>query len=955
MSLLEVSFFGAFQVKVDGAPIPHFRSVNTQGLLAYLILQAERPFPRDVLAALFWPDETDSRAKKNLRQTLYQLRQLLADSDAAARPFLFVSRQSIQWHAESDYWLDVQAFLADLARGDLETAVDHYQGELLPGFTCNSLEFENWLRLERERLHRLALTALADLTERQIAQADFAAAQASARRQLALEPWREAAHRQLMRALARIGDRRTALAQFELCQKVLAEELGAPPAAETVQLAAQIESGALAQPEAASLAGPSAPFQAPPTPPHFVGREAALAELADLIASQRVVALVGMGGIGKSSLATAVAHRLRFQFADGVLWANPHASDASNVLALWARVYDHDFSALTDLASRETAVRSLLADKQTLIMLDNVEDAAEARPLLLHGARGAALLTTRSLDVAAALNAHAYVVSELSAASSQALLVEILGAERVLGDPAEAAAADQIGNLLHHLPLAVEIAAQRLKSRPRLLLAGMAQRLQDTQRRLGLSISDSAVRASFAVSWDGLDSGLQALFAQLGVFAGRPFTPEALAAVADRDLDDTEDDLYMLAALSLVSAVGDARYRQHPLLADFAAEKLGEDAGVNGRFVGYYLDFARINGENLAALEPEWENLAAAVTVAHAQQAWQAVLDLTAALRSSWFRYGRYHDAHTAYALAETAATALPDEGALAHTLLAWAEVEIEQSRYAAAGERLETAVDIFHRLEDGIGLAQSTYFQGCILFDQGLFPDAEKQLQQSLAFAEELADLELIASVTDQLARVYFELDDESDRAQQLASDALRMHEAIGNLLGQAKMYRLLANIEIRNQNLAQAEKLALAAKAISQRLQDPIEKGMANYLLVAVYSMQEAYAEADPLAQESLKIFRQRGNKRYEAMIMNELSLNYLALGQPEKSLPMTQQILQIYRQIEERLGFAYAMRHLGDIYRALGDPAQSRAAWLEAKQIGEFLNHAHLLGQLEKRLGP
>ncbi len=180
MSLLEVSFFGTFQMKVGDVPIANFRSVNTQGLLAYLILQAERPFPRDTLATLFWPDVPDATAKKNLRQTLYQLRQLLNDSDKLPQPFLFVSRQNIQWNPESDYWLDVQAFLADLAHGELETAVTHYTGELLPGFTCDSLDFENWLRQERERLHRLALTALDDLTERYITQADLAAAEAAA-------------------------------------------------------------------------------------------------------------------------------------------------------------------------------------------------------------------------------------------------------------------------------------------------------------------------------------------------------------------------------------------------------------------------------------------------------------------------------------------------------------------------------------------------------------------------------------------------------------------------------------------------------------------------------------------------------------------------------------------------------------------------------------------------------
>lgn len=143
MPQLSLQFFGAFQAALDAQPITHFRAANVQGLLVYLVLQAERPFPRDVLATLFWPNETDSRAKKNLRQTLYQLWQLLHDSDDHPHPFLLANRQTIQWNVESNTTLDVQAFLTALAQGELATAVGHpdghYRGKLLPGFTCDNL------------------------------------------------------------------------------------------------------------------------------------------------------------------------------------------------------------------------------------------------------------------------------------------------------------------------------------------------------------------------------------------------------------------------------------------------------------------------------------------------------------------------------------------------------------------------------------------------------------------------------------------------------------------------------------------------------------------------------------------------------------------------------------------------------------------------------------------------
>ncbi len=119
------------------------------------------------MAALFWPDEPETVAKKNLRQSLYQLRQVLGEAVSQEEPYLLVTRSTIQFNAASDHSLDVADFLDALENDHLEQAVTLYQGDLLPGFTCDSLPFEEWLRVERERLHRLAMDALFELTSPQ--------------------------------------------------------------------------------------------------------------------------------------------------------------------------------------------------------------------------------------------------------------------------------------------------------------------------------------------------------------------------------------------------------------------------------------------------------------------------------------------------------------------------------------------------------------------------------------------------------------------------------------------------------------------------------------------------------------------------------------------------------------------------------------------------------------------
>jgi DNA-binding SARP family transcriptional activator/tetratricopeptide (TPR) repeat protein len=302
---LSLTFLGSFQATLAGEPITAFRSAKVQGLLAYLALSHQGPQARDTLAALFWPDEPDAVAKKNLRQSLYQLRQVLGETASREGSHLLATRSTVQFNPASDHALDVDAFLAHLEDDQLEQAISLYQGDLLPGFTCDSLLFEEWLRGERERLHRLALDTLFELTARSLTGADYHQAQNLAQRQLALEPWREEAHRQLMQALALLGERSAALAQYEACRVALEEELGVEPSAETEALAAHIRDQPLVQ-RARRESARSLERRRLIMP--FVGRNSEYGAL--VRAYQRagkdggqVVALLGEAGIGKTRLA----------------------------------------------------------------------------------------------------------------------------------------------------------------------------------------------------------------------------------------------------------------------------------------------------------------------------------------------------------------------------------------------------------------------------------------------------------------------------------------------------------------------------------------------------------------------------------------------------------------------------------------------------------------------------
>ena len=121
MKHLALSFFGAFQTTLGGTPITNFRSVKIQGLLVYLALTPQLVHERQSLGALFWPDEPEATAKRNLRQSLHRLRHLLGDTNAQDHPFLLVTRSTVQLNPASDHSVDVAGFLAALETDQLET------------------------------------------------------------------------------------------------------------------------------------------------------------------------------------------------------------------------------------------------------------------------------------------------------------------------------------------------------------------------------------------------------------------------------------------------------------------------------------------------------------------------------------------------------------------------------------------------------------------------------------------------------------------------------------------------------------------------------------------------------------------------------------------------------------------------------------------------------------------
>ncbi|MEM7111946.1 MAG: BTAD domain-containing putative transcriptional regulator [Chloroflexota bacterium] len=965
MANLQLGLLGRPFLNLNNAPLPKAISAKALGLVYYLAVTGQA-HSREELAGLLWSDLDEGRARRNLRVELAKIRPHLNEH-------LYIQRRSVALDRESDFDLDVATFSTNLNRPEpslaqIETAVSLYRGDFLEDFSLRgAVLFEEWVLVQRERLRQMAMDGLYKLSQGYEVSGNMEKGITAVRRLLALEPWLEEGHRQLMILLAKSGQRAAALAQYDTCTAVLSAELGVMPAPETDKLYDRVEAGEFdprqgdveSQSPNLPISQPSnlpIPFQPLPQTDHFVGRDDEIEALRLQLTAPdgpHIVALVGMGGVGKSTLANQIAHALRDDFADGVLWADAKASEPLDILESWGQAYGYDFSGLSDVKNRAAAVRGMLADKNVLLVLDDVVRVARIRPLIPNGAGCAILLTTRDLDVASALDAEEILLGELSPENGVALLTSILGEKRV---KAESEAAAEICALLHNLPLAVEITAQRLKSRRRRRLADMARRLAAMEQRLGLEISDRAVRASFEVSWGALDATLQQILGLLGVFQGRPFAAPALAHIADLDAYETEDHLFSLTALSLLAEEGDIHFRQHPLLADFAQEKLGasgNDRIAYEQMATYYHSFAAAHQTDYAALQPEWPNLMAGMRTAHEQENWPLVLNYAHTLSDPWFTRARFSEMRQGMAWAEKAAALSKNKNALGEVLLKWGEVCIEQNNYDEAHTLLTKSLTSFSDLQEQQQIARVKYQLARIALEKNEHEKALEYLETAFQISQSLDDDYLLGATYYRKARVWTNYGPNYEKAQIFAKKALTLQKKINDKLGQITTLRLLSEIAVTTNSYENAEKFCKEAYQLSKEIGNLGELAASLYLFIFIYRVEENYIQSIEVANQCLDYANKMGNLRLQGLIYLELSRTYKKTENYKEALAASFKCLEFFERLEYHLAGIYALSQQGDIYEALNNKPMAYQAWEAGKKLATQIGHKSLQERLRQRL--
>ncbi|MEM9265625.1 MAG: BTAD domain-containing putative transcriptional regulator [Cyanobacteria bacterium P01_F01_bin.13] len=323
---LRINLLGHFRLTLNSQPIKGLQTNRYQSLLAYFILYAKTPQPRSQVAVTLWPETTDKKAKTNLRRELHRFKQILPDADQ----FVLVTAKTLQWQPQSPFWSDVDEFETKLDWASdqptleqkveiLKQAVELYRGELLPG--C----YDDWIEPARQRLHQRLLNALADLSSGLVGLEDYRGAISTTQRLIQLDPLNESAHLTLMKCYAQQGDRAAALQAYHQFMTRLREEMGIDPSAETrhfyeLLLADETPPKTIHQ-SAARSATAQIDWGEAPDIRFFYGRSNESSQLSQWIRQDRcrLVTVLGMGGIGKTSLAANVVNELQADF-DLIIW-----------------------------------------------------------------------------------------------------------------------------------------------------------------------------------------------------------------------------------------------------------------------------------------------------------------------------------------------------------------------------------------------------------------------------------------------------------------------------------------------------------------------------------------------------------------------------------------------------------------------------------------------------------
>jgi DNA-binding SARP family transcriptional activator/predicted ATPase len=984
--MLEISLLGEINIRLDGQPITRFRSQKELALLLFLA-HSGQTHNRETLADLLW--EAGARSTKqslsNLRTALARLRKQVGDH-------LIITRKTVAVTPAVHEQTDTIRFLAilDGARKDrsvtrinlLSQGLDLYRGEFLAGFSLpDTTRFSDWIIVEQERLHQIAMGGHRQLADWQEEQGAFNAGVVTAQKWVAWDPLDETAQQQLMRLLAYDGRVSEALQVYEKCRHLLQTELGIPPAPATTALYGAIQDGSLPQPNISPVPLHNIPRALTP----LFGRKEEIRKLTTYLLNPEypLISITGAGGMGKTSLALATGRQLlkeaQHPFKDGIwfvslgaITGDTPASIAEEVAALVGQAMGLYFHAESDLWSQ---LLGQLASKALLLILDNIEQfltvAADLIVDLLGVGEDIQLLVTSHTTLAMA-SSVAFPLTGLKTPtmiSAEALQNESvrLFAERAGRMPApfhlekHLAEVVAICQFVEGMPLGIELAAASLG---RLMIDEIMPALTGNLQLLDSTHSDlparqRTLRAVFDYTWQLLDPDEQTLLAQISVFCGG-FTRQAAEAI----LNGTISGLSNLQDHALLSRDEMGRFRLHPLLRQFAREKLSlphmiEIAeGASNRHSIYFADFLQsfedelqrgLGQEALPTILPELANLRAAWLHAIEAGAWPALANCLDGAHYFYKRLGLFNEeaALVDVAIGNLQATMETDDAFLTSLLSrllsvrAWDYLNLAQ--FDVGVKTAEHACELAQRLEKpGIeALARLAWAR--ILSRQHKRELALAQYEQVVALAKAAQNPILEADgwigIGSQIIRQV-----DVTPAQEPLLRALNLCQTLLYKPGELETLILLGDLALRQEAHAESVDYTERALQLSRQLADVATEAEALGSLGVILASRGDLAGSLSYQKEALATFRRLKMPESEQWVLGQLGYTSIQLGDYAEAEKQLTGALVIAERLGDEFWRAWVGLRLGEMWIQRGKSEIALSYIIRAFETAEQLQYGN-----------
>ncbi|MFC4336484.1 AfsR/SARP family transcriptional regulator [Salininema proteolyticum] len=584
---LRVDLLGPVRCRVAEEPVD-LPGRQLPQLLALLALNADRPVGLSRIAEVVWDGERPERVRRMTVNLVGRLRRALNSEapDGGAGPFVertgdsVVLRRTETDLAEFDresarartLLADSPARAADLLRGCLDLC----RGEPMPGWEGA------YFSAEKERL-RLKTAETRDTLARALAASgSFEEALDLSRRLLEGDPLNQAAATTAVSALAALGKVPEASGLYHAFRTRLARETGLDPGPALIEAHTRALAGSTLA-ESGDDVLRDVPRQVPAPPADFAGREKEARLITEAVLSGpsdtvNAVAVNGLGGMGKSALAFRVARQVAEHFPDGQFYADLAGSTQGTAPRDPAAVLDRFLNDLgrsnpgTDPDAAAARFRSATRGKRLLIVLDNARDADQIRPLL-PADPGCAVLITARRSLAAIDSTTNLHLRELNEPSSIDLLRTAIRRDR---DEADTEALRRIAAACGGMPLALCVAAARLRMEPRTSAKSFARRLESADYRLAeLDDGSRAVGTALAASLDNLSGtpdgeAAATLFRLCGLHHGDDWGLEAVAALSGRSRERAGRLAGTLVRARLWEQASADRWRTHDLVRLYA-------------------------------------------------------------------------------------------------------------------------------------------------------------------------------------------------------------------------------------------------------------------------------------------------------------------------------------------------------------------------------------------------